>query len=204
MSRYQISVGVLSVAFAGMLAILGVGVGEAWHGWRSQGWPQVSGTVTESSVASSRSRVEKKVLHSREERTTSHWVTLFTPVVKYKYEVSERQCESDRISISDGILVENQELVAAIAAKYPVGSNVTVYHHPSDPTLAVLETGISEGAKATLVIGLLFSLTLGGMLAFASSRTGKNVITAFTQSSPNRDSESSKRRRHKPPKHREP
>ena len=202
MSRYQITLCVLGVSFAGMLAILGVGVGEAWHGWRSQGWPQVRGTVTESSIASSQSRVEKKVLHSKEERTTSRLVTLFTPVVKYTYEVSGRQCESDRISISDGILVENQEFAAAIAARYPVGSNVTVFYNPGDPTLAVLESGISEGAKATLVIGLLFSLTLGGLLAFALSRTGKNVITALTQSSPIGKSESSKGWRHKSPKRR--
>ena len=194
MSRYQITLAVIGAAFAGMLVLLGLGVREAWHGWHSQGWPQVAGTVTESFVASEESRIEKKVLHSTENRTTTQVVTLFSPVVKYKYEVAGQPCESARISISDGVLLDNQEVAAAIAGKYPVGSQVTVFHNPDDPTLAVLESGVSEGAQATLLLGSLFSLTLGGLLAFALSRTGRDVITTLTNSSPAGKSEPRARR----------
>lgn len=181
MSRYRIAVCVIGVVFVGMLTIFGLGVRDAWHGWCSQGWPKVAAIVIESSVVSQESRVEKKVLHASDNRTTTQVVTLFTPVVKYQFEVAGRQHESDRISISDGILIENRDVAAAVSAKYPVGANVTVFYNPSDLTLAVLEVGISEGAEATLVIGGFFSLMLGGLLAFALSPIGKNVVTSLTK-----------------------
>jgi UPF0716 family protein affecting phage T7 exclusion len=67
-----------------------------------------------------------------------------------------------------------------------MGSRVTAVAESvlvgDDPTLAVLEVGISEGAEATLVIGGFFSLVLGAVLVFALSPICRDVIATLTKS----------------------
>ena len=190
MTRYQIVLAVIGVCWIGMLSILGFGVRDAWHGWRSSGWPQVQGTVIESTVASRETRTKMRRVGKEnrpvDERMTTHLGTVFSPEIKYQYEVAGRACAGTRITISDGIDSEDPAIAKALAAKYAVGTSVPVFYNPHDVTLAVLQPGISEGATAQVVIGLAFSFVFGGLFAFAISKSGRTVIEALTkQQGPN-------------------
>ncbi len=185
MTRYQIVLAVIGVCLIGMLSLLGFGVRDAWHGWRSSGWPQVMGTVIESSVASRETRTDIRRVGKEnrpvDERMTTHLGTVFYPEIKYRYEVAGRACEGVRIMISDGVDLEDPAIAKALAEKYAVGTSVPVFYNPRDVTLAVLQPGISEGATAQVVIGLAFSLVFGALLAFAISKSGRTVIAALMQ-----------------------
>lgn len=184
MSRYRIALVVLSAFFLGMLTILGFGVRDAWRGWRSPGWPQVTGTILESSVRSRESNTTTRNVGKENrpvgERETTRAETVFYPEVKYRYEAFGRTCEGARIKISDGIDSPNPATAEALVAKYAVGTRVVVFHDPHDATVAVLEPGVSEGAIAQTAIGLSFSLMFGGLLSFALSKRGRSVIEALT------------------------
>ena len=185
MTRYQIVLAVIGVCLIGMLSLLGFGVRDAWHGWRSSGWPQVMGTVIESSVASRETRTDIRRVGKEnrpvDERMTTRLGTVFSPEIKYQYEVAGRACEGARIMISDGVDSEDPAIAKALVEKYAVGTSVPVFYNPHDVTLAVLQPGVSEGAMAQVVIGLAFSLVFGGLLAFAISKPGRTVIAALTK-----------------------
>ena len=185
MSRYQIALAIIGVCLVGMLSILGFGVRDAWHGWRSSRWPQVKGIVIESAVASRESRTDTRRVGKENlpvnERMTTRLGTVFYPKIKYQYEIAGRACEGTRITISDGVDSEDPALAKMITEKYAVGTSVLVFYNPHVVTLAVLQPGISEGATAQVVIGLIFSLAFGGLLAFALSKPGRTVIEALTK-----------------------
>ena len=185
MTRYQIALAVIGACLIGMLCILSFGVRDAWHGWRSSGWPQVQGTVIESSVASRETRTDTRRVGKEnrpvDERMTTHRGTVFYPEIKYRYEVAGRACEGTRIMISEGIDSADPAIAKALAEKYAVGTSVPVFYNPYDVTVAVLQPGISEGATAQVVIGLAFSLMFGGLFAFVISKSGRTVIEALTQ-----------------------
>lgn len=81
------------------------------------------------------SSVPGKVTTSRVSYESSADKTNATPFVVYVYEVDGKTYEEN--SISPGILtISNAEKVVA---RYPRGSEVTVYYNPKNPSQAVLE-----------------------------------------------------------------
>lgn len=102
-----------SLLIFGMIAYLRIAANAA------KDWPSVPGKITTSRVS-----------YERIDGDTNE-----TPFVVYVYEVDGKTYEAG--SISPGILtLSNAEKVVA---RYPVGSAVTVYYNPKNPSQAVLE-----------------------------------------------------------------
>lgn len=89
---------------------------------------------------------------------------LFTPTVRYRYEIDGKPQESTQIAI--GVVSGGQAAAEKICAKYPVSTEVPVFHHPRLHYLAVLEPGrfvlpllatLLTGPVAYVIIGLWIS-----------------------------------------------
>jgi hypothetical protein len=90
----------------------------------TQTWQSTTGTVLMSSVQES---------YSGGSHSTY-------PVVVYQYDVSGQRYQSQRIKAGEQFLnVRITGQAEAAVQKYPIGSTVTVYYNPSNPSEAVLE-----------------------------------------------------------------
>ena len=90
----------------------------------AQSWPSTSGVVLSSSVQVRRSN-----------RSRSEY-----PVVVYQYEVNGKSYQGQRIKAGDKFMsIRISGETQATVARYPVGSRVTVYYDPNNPSESALE-----------------------------------------------------------------
>ncbi len=140
------------------LILILLGTGFSIWGWGliadarlSMHWPTSSGTVILSEVSSYDSRSDGKTTR------------MYTANVRYRYAVNGVQYHSGRVSLGDSSTSSAADK-RAIAERYPVGSQVTVYYDPDQPQDALLEVGPVLITYIPLVFGLL--ATIAGILAF--------------------------------------
>ncbi|HEY8596875.1 MAG TPA: DUF3592 domain-containing protein [Thermomicrobiales bacterium] len=107
----------------GMLAQIAIAVRDLVLGRGSASWSAVDGVITDSGVVRRGTR------------------NPYRAAIAYRYTVEGRTYRGQRRHYG----AEGSYLpagAAAIAARYPVGAVVTIYHHPTRPGLAVLEPGV--------------------------------------------------------------
>ncbi len=63
--------------------------------------------------------------------------------IVYDYRVSGRSYSSSRVTSGD--YSHDRTLAQALLQRYPIEAHVTVHYSPNDPSVAVLETGVTEG-----------------------------------------------------------
>jgi hypothetical protein len=80
-----------------------------------------------------------------------------TPWVEYSYDVNGKTYKSMSIS-PDGMLTNNQQQAEDFIARYPKGTDVTVYYNPGNPSKACLE-------KKSVALGPLRGALILGNLA---------------------------------------
>jgi hypothetical protein len=98
----------------------------------SQKWPTAPGTVLQSEV------VRTVRLFSNEANDY-----IYTPTVRYAYEVAGKRYEGDTIRF--GLIVGKQPFQEdGVIKPYPVGGAVNVHYDPADPKTSVLETTVTE------------------------------------------------------------
>jgi Protein of unknown function (DUF3592) len=107
----------------------------------TQQWPTAPGMITYSKVSSSGSSY----------KSTS--TKIHKPVIKYKYLVKGVQYQNNNIYLGDDQIPKVVSYADAMVAKYPPKQQVVIYHHPIDPQLSVLETGVSQVTFTPLVYG---------------------------------------------------
>ena len=135
-----VSVAAVVIAVAGLVTLI-LGLRRLAAAARTKGWPAVPGTVITSTV-------EEKVTTEQDEGAPPREVHLFKAAVTYRYQVDGKPFEGSRIA-PDEFETSNRTPAAELAARYPVGASVQVFHAPTIPTDAVLQPGIS-GASAIL------------------------------------------------------
>ena len=119
------------------LAVLFIGLGlrQRRRVGASQRWPSAPGTIVSSKLV---------------EGSSSDGGRTVGAEVVYSYTVGGQEFRSDQRDIGGGgsgsLAGEN-----AIIARYPVGSNVTVFYNPANPKDAVLE-------RTSGIAGLMFGL----------------------------------------------
>ena len=127
-------------------------------------WPQVNGQVVKSDVHQFEVRRDKP---KRTMRGTKLMRTSYMPVVEYTYLVGGRQLTS-RSVWADTEVSGSLDYAKGIAARYPVGANVTVRYDPEKPSRAALEIG-GWGhwlALAGAVIAFAIAVATSGLIAF--------------------------------------
>ena len=87
----------------------------------SEQWPSVDGVVTESSLRQGR------------KRRRSHRL-------RYQYVVDGQPIEGKQVAFMGRVFASSAR---RRHAAYPVGRKVTVYYHPQQPEVAVLEPGVN-------------------------------------------------------------
>jgi hypothetical protein len=99
----------------------------------------------------------------------------YYPHVTYEYTVNGNTYEGERIMTLPVDSGRNSAL--GVVVKYPNGSMVTVHYSPSDPSFAMLETGISPLSLFALMIGMLFAI-LTTVVTYRKS-IGKRIPIRF-------------------------
>lgn len=123
----------------------------------SRRWPSVSGQVVRSEVVSrEQTDTEPGTIHiGRRPR-------VYSVALEYAYEVDGTTLKSKRVAFTDSF-TKSEGQCEKIAARYPVGSPVTVYYDPEKPTKAVLDRATGCGPLLFFGVGSLFFL--GGVAA---------------------------------------
>lgn len=129
-----------------LLVFVGVGIGLSLWGWSvlqnarvSQSWPQTPGEI-----------VSSRVRTDEDENGTSYFGE-----VTFHYVVADSRYTSDNVSF--GQYSGNRSHAEEIVAKYPVGSQVTVYYDPNEVETAVLEPGVTWSSYLLIGMGVLFT-----------------------------------------------
>jgi hypothetical protein len=114
---------------------------------RSLSWPETKGTVIKSEVV-----VEESVFGSDEQGQSQ---PMYTADISYTYQVDDMLYTSDRISFAGKTSYSKPDKAEMIVAKYPDGSNVSVFYDQSNPKEAILERS-AKGSGVLLVAGVIF------------------------------------------------
>jgi hypothetical protein len=116
--------------------------GRAWRGLcqilTARRWPSVAGQVVASGVKETAVRVRRRTRGTR-----FRLAQRYAPQVVYVYEVSGVGYRGDRIHLNETVLASGPDYAEWVAARYPVGSPVTVYYNPANPGKTALDLHIS-------------------------------------------------------------
>lgn len=117
-------------------------------------WPATTGTIVSS---------------ERAEGSFADADTNWVPVVRYSYQANDRTHTSDVVA-STRLVSGGASFTEKVLAKYPAGSQVTVYYNPQEPEEAVLERS-DPGVKAMYILfgvfdAILFAVILPLVLVF--------------------------------------
>jgi uncharacterized protein DUF3592 len=108
------------------------------------GWPRVPGKVTKSYVTS-------RPGSSKDAQGYMQSYTLHEPAIEFTYTVGGHELDGNRLA---------REVIPSTSvpdmSRYPLGRDVMVYYHPSDPKMAYLEVHRSTGAVILSCLGGLF------------------------------------------------
>ena len=146
------------------VALVGLGVWTLIKSLRTERWPVTDG-----------------VIQSAEQKTHSgHDGATYSAAVTYTYRVAGVSYEGSKISI--GQMSSSADYARRILSRYPVGKKVPVYYSPTNPTEAVLETGIHGGTWICFGVGTAFVLFAALFLQIQRA-VAKAQMTGMPQSS---------------------
>jgi hypothetical protein len=142
----------LVLAMVGICALTGIALSAyalsaIWRGYQAQSWPTVPGTIVAAEV---------KTEYVSGDRGTDGDDT-YIPLITYAYKVDGRELRSTRRQWTDASETSPAR-AERVLANYPIGSTVSVYHHPARPELAVLDPGVSRNSFLLLFAGLIFAV----------------------------------------------
>ncbi len=140
----------------GGVTSLGIGIFNLQSARGSESWPTAEGTVSESEVFEYYADT-----------------AMYQALVSYSYVVDNTRYTGMTVGYDVGGSSDPASQ-REIAARYPVGSKVTVYYDPANPQIAVLEPGAKGDIWKPVIRGtvLLFIGLIGGALAAGRLRGG--------------------------------
>jgi len=154
------------------LSLLVVGmVGAVWAGYytymglSSSSWPTTTGVVCSSEIQTYEGSSGK----------SGHRTKVHAAKVTYTYVVGNRKFTSDRVCYGD-YGSSGGGRAAQVRQRYPVGATILVHYHPSNPTMAVLETGATWFILLFVSVGTLF--TLCGIVVLIRTINAKRIYLA--------------------------
>lgn len=141
---------------------------RAWRGIRQarnvSTWRPVPGSIIASEVRETTVTVQSNIGIMQKRIALRYF-----PHVVYEYHLAGRRYENDRINLAAAVLTSEPEPAAKASARYPVGSPVSVYANPADPTEAVLDPRVGwDVIIYGLVALVLLLIAVLIMVVFAS------------------------------------
>ncbi len=133
----------------------------------SQGWPAVTGEILEAQVTAHPGT-------DAEGETDEAYL----PVVKYRYPALGQTFIGNRRSFGFTKTHRSRQAAENELARYPQGSQVTVFYNPADPSQAVLERKAGASTLA-LILGIgfiLFGFCLACPLIFSGLAAALNLL----------------------------
>jgi len=123
------------------------------HGLSSRNWPITEGKIVHSGVQAHQSMDDDGDIS-----------TTYGASIQYAYNVSGQEIQGTRRSFTE-MRTSSARRAEQILARYPQDSSVTVYHHPDEPSLSVLEPGVKWWTYVLMIIllGLLVFGILGAL-----------------------------------------
>lgn len=125
------------------------GVGQLLEAAHSERWPQSTGSILASSVASGGSA--RKWYEAR---------------ISYRYEVASQVYSGNTISYAGG--TTSQAVAQDLVRAFPVGASVPVFYDPANPSRAYLRPGASW--ETSLPVAVALAAMLGGILMLLDAR----------------------------------
>ena len=149
---------ILATTSFGTLFLVGVGGIPLWMGlrfiWRglsSAGWPTVPGVVLKSTVSQTEASQKSGTY-------TLGAYTFYVPELSFGYRVKDRDYTTKNLQFGRAEGSGDASEAAVLMLRYPVGAKVPVRYHPSDPSLAVVRSGVNSVVVWYLMAGLVFIL----------------------------------------------
>ncbi len=157
--------GVPLFAFLMPFALFGFGAVALASYWKlrqerlaSRSWPTAPGRITRSGVTMEITRREDDRGRETEEER-------FRVTIEYSYTVDGRSFHSTHWNWGWTALHSDRSSAEAVAAQYPVNTDVTVYYDPIQPETAVLDPTNKSGVAAPLWVGI-FLIAIGALFLF--------------------------------------
>jgi hypothetical protein len=111
-------------------------------------WPTVKGKITHSGLVTEISTDTDDDGHTRSRET-------YRADIRFAYRVGGRDFNSNHWNWGWTALHSQRSTAEAIVARYPSGSDVTVYYDAAEPGTAVLDPANKAGVAAPLVVGII-------------------------------------------------
>jgi len=101
------------------------------------------------------------VTRSEIETSTDADGTTYLPLIEFAFTVADSRIRGTRVRFTE-LGSTDADWARGIAAKYPVGTAVTVHYDPADPSRAILETGVSNLDLFMLLFLAPFNVIMAG------------------------------------------
>ena len=117
------------------------------EGWRSRSWPSVTARI-EHSVAIQKYQASRNRRNGQGTHVTE---------LRYAFEVDRRPYTGGRRSLDAEGKINPKQSAERLVKQVPVGSAVTAYFDPTDPSRSLLEPGVPIGGvlASMLAVGLV-------------------------------------------------
>ncbi len=127
------------------IGISGTGVSILMEAVRSTEWPQVDGAVTSSET-------DVDVQPNSGGRGMN---TRYIADVVYRYAVAGQRYSSDQLGFVR-VWTGDERDAQSVQRRYPVGARVRVSYDPDDPSVAVLQPGVTRSSVVVLGFGIIW------------------------------------------------
>ncbi len=147
--------GVLFLVVAGMIPLM-MGLRSIWRGLASARWPTAAATVLKTGVS------ETQAGDSRSRETH----TMYSAKLTFGYQVNGRDYTTETVQFGKALGSGDPSDAALLLLRYPPGAAVQVRHHPANPALSTVRSGVNVEVVLYLVAGLAF-LVFGAVVTLA-------------------------------------
>ncbi len=131
------AIGIAAIFGALFMAVPGgiifwMGLRSVWHGLASSRWPAVSGIVLHSGITESQAKGAG----------TKNTLIFYSTKLAFRYQVNGQDYTTETVQFGRAAGSGDSSSEALLVLRYPAGTQVTVLHHPRNPSLATVKSGV--------------------------------------------------------------
>lgn len=124
---------------------------SAWSTTQSaneaKNWPTTTGTIKSADVMAMERRIRRST------SVASYRIaTYYAPQVKYVYQIQGVNYEAERLQMGEPLWSSDTAEAEHHLTNYPIGTTVTVYYNPNDPSQATLSPKPTAGTRIQWIV----------------------------------------------------